>query len=84
MAELEDSTTRLPTRANNVTRLWPIAPALVDRIRRLPEERVWEVESVIAHQLDLIERRLAGEMLRRAHTAEVLPFPKKKRCTRRP
>ena len=82
MAEMEGNTPRPPTSAHNVTRLWPIAPALVERIRRLPDEWAWVIESAIVFQLDALERRLAGETLKRAHTAEVLKFPRKKRRTR--
>ena len=83
MAGMEGNTPRPPASANNVTRLWPIAPALVERIRRLPDEWAWEIESTIVFQLDALERRLAGETLKRAHTAEVLKFTRKKRRTRR-
>lgn len=82
MAGMEGNTPRPPASANNVTCLWPIAPALVERIRRLPDECAWEIESTIALHLDMAERRLAGETLKRVHTAEALKFPRKKRRTR--
>lgn len=64
-----------PTGTSDITRLWPISPDLVDRIRHLPAEDVEYLEKTILNYLNWLDTKEVDDVGSESLCeAEVLPF----------